>query len=313
MVDWKEFKRVIKKIKQLFFYKKIQEIASRKKRPLDLINWVQKCKLPAIIAQQFNRWLCIKLEDIWQVLYYMFNSAQNQLSSKLINQFMITWWSTSKAYLWVAIFFKIEFRDVIKKYNSLSMSESNYILWHHFKILTANDKFVTNFINIANKCINLSYLLLHFKMFLPIIIPKPTKMAYNSLKAFWPIVLFNMLGKCIKKIISERLQVQSISSNFVHPNQLGGLKQQSTTDTGLYLIHLICTRWVKGLYTSTLVFDIAQFFPSLNYILLPMILNKAGFDSRISSFFSNYLINRKTQYIWNNFVSSSFRADIGVG
>jgi len=44
-----------------------------------------------------------------------------------------------------------------------------------------------------------------------------------------------------------------------------------------------------------------------------MILNKASFDSRISSFFSNYLIDRKTQYIWNNFISSFFRADIGVG
>jgi len=44
-----------------------------------------------------------------------------------------------------------------------------------------------------------------------------------------------------------------------------------------------------------------------------MILDKVGFDSRISTFFSNCLINRKTQYIWNNFVSSSLRADIGVG
>jgi len=45
---------------------------------------------------------------------------------------------------------------------------------------------------------------------------------------------------------------------------------------------------------STLAFDITQFFPSLNYQLLSMILNKAGFDSQISSFFSDYLINRQT-------------------
>ena len=44
-----------------------------------------------------------------------------------------------------------------------------------------------------------------------------------------------------------------------------------------------------------------------------MILDKAGFDSRISSFFSNYLINRRTQYIWNNFISPSFREDMGIG
>ena len=55
MADWKKFKRVIKKMKQLFFYEKIQEIASRNMRSLDLINWVKKCKLPAIKALQFNR------------------------------------------------------------------------------------------------------------------------------------------------------------------------------------------------------------------------------------------------------------------
>ena len=99
-----------------------------------------------------------------------------------------------------------------------------------------------NFINIANGYINIGYLPLHFKMSLSIIIPKPNKIAYDSSKAFQLIVLFNTLEKLIKKIISERLQVQSIFSNFVHPNQLGGLKQRSTTDTGLYLIYLICTR-----------------------------------------------------------------------
>ena len=69
---------------------------------------------------------------------------------------------------------------------------------------------------------------------------------------------------------------------------------------------------IKYLYTSTLAFNIAQFFSSLNYQLLPIILNKAGFDSRIYHFFSSYLVNRQTQYIWNLFTSSFFRADVGV-
>ena len=70
--------------------------------------------------------------------------------------------------------------------------------------------------------------------------------------------------------------------------------------------------WLKELYISTLVFDIIQFFTSLNYQLLLMILNKAEFDFRISSFFFSYLINRQTQYVWNHFVSSFFKADVGV-
>ena len=44
---------------------------------------------------------------------------------------------------------------------------------------------------------------------------------------------------------------------------------------------------------STLAFDIAQFFLSLNHYLLLSILNKTGFNFRITTFFSNYLIDKK--------------------
>jgi len=64
--------------------------------------------------------------------------------------------------------------------------------------------------------------------------------------------------------------------------------------------------------TSTLAFDITQFFPSLNHCLLPLILRKAGFDPKVDCFFSNYLIGRKTWYFWNSFSSSFLNVDIGV-
>ena len=90
-----------------------------------------------------------------------------------------------------------------------------------------------------------------------IIIPKPNKTSYNSLKIFRPIVLLNTLGRLIKKVISERLQFQSIFKNFIHPCQLDGLKQHSTIDVGVVLTHFICTEQVKNLSTSTLTFNIA--------------------------------------------------------
>ena len=51
----------------------------------------------------------------------------------------------------------------------------------------------------------------------------------------------------------------------------------------------------------------------LNHCLLFMILDKVGFNSKISQFFSDYLINRLNQYIWNNFTSPFFRANVGIG
>jgi len=62
-----------------------------------------------------------------------------------------------------------------------------------------------------------------------------------------------------------------------------------------------------------LAFDIAQFFLSLNHQLIPLILKKVRFDSRISYFFSDYLVNRKTKYSWDSFTFSFFTVDIGVG
>ena len=75
----------------------------------------------------------------------------------------------------------------------------------------------------------------------------------------------NTVGKLIEKVIGERLQFNTVLNNFIHLSQLGGLKFKSTTDAGVALTHTIRAGWVKNLSTSTLAFDIAQFFPSLNH------------------------------------------------
>jgi len=62
-----------------------------------------------------------------------------------------------------------------------------------------------------------------------------------------------------------------------------------------------------------LAFDNAQFFPSLNHQILSLILWKAGFNLKVSFFFKNYLVGRKTMYLWNNFSSPLCNVDVGVG
>ena len=64
---------------------------------------------------------------------------------------------------------------------------------------------------------------------------------------------------------------------------------------------------------SILIFNIAQFFPFLNHQLLLIILTKAGFSFKISNFFSDYWINRQTQYVWNFFTPPFLRTNIGIG
>jgi len=84
------------------------------------------------------------------------------------------------------------------------------------------------------------------------------------------------------------------------------------TNIEVVLTHLIHTGWVKNLSTNVLAFNIAQFFSSLNHQLLPLTLTKTGFDSKISLFFCNYLVSKKTKYFWNSFLSPSFNVNVGI-
>jgi len=72
-----------------------------------------------------------------------------------------------------------------------------------------------------------------------IVIPKLNKKLYNSPKLFRPIVLLNIVGKLIEKVIAERLQFNMTSNNFIHPSQLSSLKFKSTIDAGVALTHII--------------------------------------------------------------------------
>ena len=138
-------------------------------------------------------------------------------------------------------------------------------------------------------------------------------MSYDSSKSFRPIVLLNILGKLIKKAIGERIQFHIAANNFIYPSQLSRLKFKSTTNAGVALTHIIRLGWSKSLPTSTLAFNISQFFSSLNHHLLMKIIYKVGLDNHVVDFFSNYLIDRKTNYLWNNFSSSIFDVNVGIG
>jgi len=103
------------------------------------------------------------------------------------------------------------------------------------------------------------------------------------------------------------------ANSFLDPNQLGGIRQRSTTDAGIYLTHIIYAGWLRQCHTSVIAFDIAQFFPSLNHEFLSIYLKKAGLNTNVVGFFNSYHSNQSTTYTWNNFSSPAFNTNVGVG
>jgi hypothetical protein len=116
-----------------------------------------------------------------------------------------------------------------------------------------------------------------------------------------------------EKMLSNRLQFEAAEHGVLHPNQFGGVCQNSTKDAGCFLTHIVQAGWHAKLKTSVVAFDLAQFFPSINHDVLLSILDKQGFVPEVVAFFKSYLVDQFTRYAWDDDLSLEFPSSIGVG
>jgi len=272
------------------------------------MNWVKRRKLLATEAIEYNNCPCLTPNSLWDALHNTFNmTLHRQVDINILNEI-----DHKPSQVWMP-FSRYEFESTIHKCSDNSAPGLDKMSWHHWKPIFKDSDCLSKIINIADTCINLGHWPKYFKISTTVIIPKPSKPSYNNPKAFRPIVLLNTLGKLIEKVIAERIQFTVAFNDSIHPSQLGGLKFKSTSDAGVTLTHIIHSGWSKEKTTSTLAFDISQFFPSLNHQLLVLILEKCGLNFKVSKFFVNYLIQRSTNYQWNDLSSPPFEVNVGVG
>ncbi|CAA7268146.1 unnamed protein product [Cyclocybe aegerita] len=307
LADYNKFKNVCKDAKRDFFDERIAEIATSRKRPWDLMEWVKQRKLPPCEAIRNGDQPCHDMDDLWDALYGTYNSASGReydasVLDELPDEPVREW----------ADFSEHELLSALKGCSNSSAPGPDHVTWVHLKELLKDKHVLALFIMLANACLRVGHWLHIFKESLSVIVPKLNKPSYAVPKAFRPIVLLITFGKLIKKMIANRIQFDAVKHDIFHPNQLGGICQRSTEDAGLILTHLVRAGWVKGLQTSPLAFDITQFFPSINHEMFMAVLRKQGFSPVLVEFFASYLIGRSTVYCWKTFQSDSRSADVGV-
>ena len=51
------------------------------------MNWVNKCKLPAIKAIKYNDQLCLEINNLWQALHSFFNTVLHySIEDSILNE-----------------------------------------------------------------------------------------------------------------------------------------------------------------------------------------------------------------------------------
>jgi hypothetical protein len=165
-----------------------------------------------------------------------------------------------------------ELCDSLENCSNTSAPGPNHLTWKHLKVLFLDDDCARVFFSIGNSCISLGHWPGCFKVSVSVIIPKLGKLCHDTPKMFHPIVLLNTIGKLFEKMLAQCMQYDTVQLGIFHPNQLGGIKQHSMENAGVFLTYLIHAGWTKGLKTNVVAFDIVQFFPSLNHSLLINIL-----------------------------------------
>jgi hypothetical protein len=199
------------------------------------MDWVGPCKTPPVKAILYQGVPCTSPDQLWNMLHSTFNSALDRPIDLLV---LGNKWESPSIRLWIP-YSAVEMLDALTGTLNQSAPRQDHIAWCHLKCIV-HDSYASHlFLWLANTCLQSSHWPAEFKASTMVVIPKAGKLLYDTPKLFHPIVLLNTLGKMFEKMLSNRLQFEAAEHGDLHPNQFGGVCQNSTEDAGCFLTHIV--------------------------------------------------------------------------
>ncbi|KAF8627718.1 hypothetical protein AX15_004276 [Amanita polypyramis BW_CC] len=113
-------------------------------------------------------------------------------------------------------------------------------------------------------------------------------------------------------VLAKQLQHDARVHSLLHPNQYGGIIGRSAIDAALLFTKRTHQAKLHGMFTSVLVVDIAQFFPSIQPHIAVEIYHWQGFPEHLVQFLASYLSDGTTTYSLGIRTSDLFNMNSGI-
>jgi hypothetical protein len=307
-----ETKRILKgtihQAKRKYFDSVLQRLGETR-RPWDALSWIGARPPPRRVSPiTADDGSSASTEEQYEILHSHFSREAAIGDIDLVEEIL----DAKDVRPWIPISAK-EVRDIITAAHSSSAPGGDHMSWTYLKkALSAHEDFSADLATIFSALVETKSMPDCLKYAETVIIPKPNKPDYSKPKAWRPIALLSCLSKTLMGVIAKRMQYEAHTYSLTHPNQYGGLMGRASVDAGLTAAQRMADGQARGVYTSILAIDIAQFFPSIKHEILLKILERQGFSPNVVGFIGSYLVNRTTRYHLGESVSQTFDFNVGV-
>ena len=299
--DLKLYNAVTRKVRNAFFDDKLREMSANKK-PWEGVRWTRPRPPPSFTTIIVDNRNIASTEELFDVMHAQFSKAS---SRRLDIDAAVALIGTTPQFnrRGFPLISAAEVREALNDTSDTSSPSPDKITWHILKKAMWINGAIEGLAALYSCVVESGTWPSWFKLSECVIIPKPNKPNYTIPKAYRPISLLNTVGKLLTKIIANRMQFDAAAHNLLHPGQCRGIRKHATIDAGVVLASFITNAKEAGLHMTACMFDISQFFPSLDHRVTALVLTRLGFDYKLVTLMGSYFRDRTTFYRWDSATS----------
>ena len=145
-----------------------------------------------------------------------------------------------------------------------------------------------------------------------VVLCKPGKPRYDTLKAYRPIALLNTMSKVLTALVADLMTFYTEMHQLLPAHHFGGRPRRTTTDAVHLLIHKIKDAWWKWQVTAVLFLDIEGAFPNAVTSKLVHSMRKRRLPEALVKFAELMLERRNTVLRFDDHTSDPIQLDNGI-